>query len=244
MYRFYINSDNIYNENIDITGKDVNHIKNVLRLGKGDWVIACDGSGRDYISRIISINNDIVKLKAEKVQESGTELDTKLVLFQGLPKGDKMEFIIQKAVELGVSAIIPVIMKRCVVKLDNNKALKKQERWQKIAQAAAKQSGRGIIPEVKSLVTLKEAFDIANSLEYNIIPYELQDGMEQSREIIKEACSKTSTGIFIGPEGGFEKEEIEEAINAGIKPVSLGKRILRTETAGMAVLSIMMFQMQ
>lgn len=244
MYRFYINRDNIYNENIDITGKDVNHIKNVLRLVKGDWVIACDGSGRDYISRIVSISNDVVKLKTEKIQESGTELGRELVLFQGLPKGDKMEFIIQKAVELGVSGIVPVIMKRCVVKFDSSKALKKQERWKKIAEAAAKQSGRGIVPEVKIPVTLKEAFDIAGSLEYNIIPYELQDGMEQSREIIKEACSKNSTGIFIGPEGGFEKEEIEEAINKGIKPVSLGKRILRTETAGMAVLSIMMFQMQ
>lgn len=244
MYRFYISRDNIYNESIDITGKDVNHIKNVLRLGKGDWVIACDGSGRDYISRIESINNDVVKLKTEKIQESGTELCTSLVLFQGLPKSGKMEFIIQKAVELGVSAVVPVIMKRCIVKLDSNKALKKQERWQKIAESAAKQSGRGIVPEVEVPVTLKEAFDIAGSLEYNIIPYELQDGMEQSREIIKEACSKNSTGIFIGPEGGFEREEVEEAINRGIKPVSLGKRILRTETAGMAVLSIMMFNMQ
>ena len=244
MYRFYVGQDNIYDNYIDITGTDVNHIKNVLRLGKGDWVIACDGSGRDYISRITSTENSIIRLCVEKVQESGTEPGTKLVLFQGLPKGSKMEFIIQKAVELGVSGIVPVIMKRCVVKLDAGKAVKKQERWQKIAEAAAKQSGRGIVPEVHAAVMLKEAFDIAASLEYNIIPYELQDGMEQSRKIINEACSKKSAGIFIGPEGGFEKEEIEEAIKREIRPVSLGKRILRTETAGMAVLSIMMFQMQ
>ena len=244
MYRFYVGQDNIYDNYIDITGTDVNHIKNVLRLGKGDWVIACDGSGRDYISRITSTENSIIRLCVEKVQESGTEPGTKLVLFQGLPKGSKMEFIIQKAVELGVSGIVPVIMKRCVVKLDAGIAVKKQERWHKIAEAAAKQSGMGIVPEVHAAVMLKEAFDIAASLEYNIIPYELQDGMEKSREIIKEACSKKSAGIFIGPEGGFEKEEIEEAIKREIRPVSLGKRILRTETAGMAVLSIMMFQMQ
>ena len=244
MYRFYVGQDSIYNNNIDITGTDVNHIKNVLRLGKGDWVIACDGSGRDYISRIMDMDNGIIRLSVEKVQESGTELGTSLVLFQGLPKSGKMEFIIQKAVELGVSEIVPVITKRCVVKLDACKTVKKKERWQKIAEAAAKQSGRGIVPEVHVPVILKDAFDIAGSLEYNIIPYELQDGMEKSREIIKEACSKKSTGIFIGPEGGFEKGEIEEAVNRGIMPVSLGKRILRTETAGMAVLSIMMFQMQ
>ncbi len=244
MYRFYIDQGNIYDRNIHITGTDVNHIKNVLRLEKGDWVIACDGMGKDYISRITDIDNTCVKLETCKVQESGTELGTKLVLFQGIPKGDKMEFIIQKSVELGVYAVVPVFMKRCVVKLNNEKALRKQERWQKVAEAAAKQSGRGIVPEVNIPVTLKEAFDIAASLEYNIIPYELQDGMGKSREVIKEACGQKSAGIFIGPEGGFEKEEVQEAVSMGIKPVSLGKRILRTETAGMAVLSIMMFQMQ
>ncbi len=244
MYRFYISKDNINNKNIDITGPDVNHIKNVLRLEKGSWIIACDGKGTDYISRIMDMDSKCVKLEVEKIQESGTEPGTKLVLFQGLPKKDKMEFIIQKSVELGVSEIVPVIMKRCVVKLDENKAHKKQERWQAIAEAAAKQSGRGIVPEVYMPVTLKDAFDIAAGLEYNIIPYELQDGMEQSRKIINEACSKKSAGIFIGPEGGFEKDEVVEAADRGIRPVSLGKRILRTETAGLAVLSIMMFQMQ
>lgn len=244
MYRFYIDQNDICGKNIIITGADVNHIKNVLRLERGDWIIACDGMGKDYISRIAVIDSTCIKLETCKVQESGTELGTSLVLFQGVPKGDKMEFIIQKSVELGVSAIVPVFMNRCVVKLNKEKSLKKQERWQKIAEAAAKQSGRGIVPEVNIPVTLKEAFDIAASLEYNIIPYELQDGIEKSREVIKEACGKKSAGIFIGPEGGFEKEEVQDAISMGIKPVSLGKRILRTETAGMAVLSIMMFQMQ
>ncbi len=244
MYRFYINRKDINGNQIYITGTDVNHIKNVLRLEKGDWIVACDGDGIDYVSRIKEIDSHCISLDIEKVYNSDTELKTKLVLFQGLPKGDKMELIVQKTVELGVSEIVPVITKRCVVKLNESKALKKQQRWQAIAEAAAKQSGRGIIPKVKIPVTLQKAFDIASSLEYNMIPYELADGIDSSRKIVSEACSKNSAGIFIGPEGGFEKEEIAQAINMGIYPVTLGKRILRTETAGMAFISILMFAMQ
>ena len=132
-----------------------------------------------------------------------------------------------------------------MVKLSEDKKIKKKtERWQAIAEAAAKQCDRGIIPVVHEPVTMGQAFDMASSLEYNMIPYELQDGIEESRKIVKESCTKKSVGIFIGPEGGFEKEEVEEAISKGIKPISLGKRILRTETAGMAIVSIMMFEMQ
>lgn len=156
-----------------------------------------------------------------------------------------MEFIIQKAVELGVYEIVPVMMKRCVVKLsDEKKMQKKQERWQAIAEAAAKQCDRGIIPTVHLPVTMTEAFDMAGSLEYNMIPYELQDGIEVSRTIVNEACKHSSVGIFIGPEGGLEQEEVEQAVAMGAHPMTLGKRILRTETAGMALLSIMMFQLQ
>lgn len=244
MYRFYVNKEDINGSHIYIKGADVNHIKNVLRLEKGDWIIACDGDGIDYVSRIKETDSHVVSLDIEKVYNSDTELSTRLVLFQGLPKGDKMELIIQKTVELGVSEIFPVITKRCVVKLSEDKALKKQKRWQAIAEAAAKQSGRGIIPKVKTPVTLQKAFDIAASLEYNMIPYELADEIDNSRKIVSEACSKKSAGIFIGPEGGFEKEEIAQAISHKIHPVTLGKRILRTETAGMAFISILMFAMQ
>ena len=245
MYRFYVDKSQIGNDIVTIDGTDVNHIKNVLRLEKGDWIIACDGEGSDYVSRISELNSQYVEAVVEKVQDTDSELGCRMVLFQGLPKKDKMEFIIQKAVELGASEIVPVMTKRCVVKLgDEKKAKKKQERWQTIAEAAAKQSGRGIIPEVHEPVSLKNAFDIASSLEYNMIPYELQDGMDESRKIVEEACTKKSVGIFIGPEGGFEKEEVNEAIERDIHPISLGKRILRTETAGMSLLSIMMFQMQ
>lgn len=245
MYRFYISREQITGDKIAITGSDVNHICNVLRMESGDWIAACDGQGKDYISRIFSMDREKVILQVEKTQETGTELQTKIILFQGVPKKDKMEFIIQKAVELGVYGIVPVFTKRCVVKpADEKRTEKKLERWQAIAEAAAKQCDRGIIPEVYAPVSLKEAFDMAKSLEYNMIPYELQDGMNQSREIVADACRHSSVGIFIGPEGGFEAEEIEKAVMDGIKPITLGKRILRTETAGMALLAIMMFQMQ
>lgn len=245
MYRFYISEEQIAENEITIAGGDVNHIRNVLRLEEGDWVVACNGQGRDYVSRIYLIEKDRVVLEVEKVQDTGTELQTRITLFQGIPKKEKMEFIIQKAVELGVYDIVPVMMKRCVVKFsDDKKVQKKQERWQAIAEAAAKQCDRGIIPVVHEPVSIEEAFDMARALEYNMIPYELQEGIDHSREIVAHACTQDTVGIFIGPEGGFETMEVERAIACGIEPITLGKRILRTETAGMALLAIMMFQMQ
>lgn len=245
MYRFYVQTEQIGENTIDIIGGDVNHIKNVLRLEQGDWVVACDGEGTDYVSRIASLKSDCVTLTVEKVQPTGTELPTHIVLFQGMPKKDKLEFIIQKAVELGASEIVPVMTKRTVVKLQEPKKVKKKlERWQAIAEAAAKQCDRGVIPVVHEPVTYKQALEMAKQLEYNVIPYELQDGIQTSREIVAEACTQTSLGIFIGPEGGFEEEEVTLATEQGARPLTLGKRILRTETAGMALLSILMFQMQ
>lgn len=244
MYRFYISEEQISENEITIEGGDVNHIRNVLRLDEGDWVIACNGQGKDYVSRISKIEKDQVTLQVEKVQSTGTELPARITLFQGVPKKEKMEFIIQKAVELGVYEIVPVMMKRCVVKLDDKKMAKKQERWQAIAEAAAKQCDRGIIPVVHQPVSMEVAIDMAKSLEYNMIPYELQDGIDRSREIVAQACTQETVGIFIGPEGGFEASEVERAVASGMEPITLGKRILRTETAGMALLSIMMFQMQ
>lgn len=245
MYRFYITETQITGDQIHIVGSDVNHIKNVLRLETGDWIVACDGEATDYICRIALLSGEEVLLDIEKKQETGSELDTRITLFQGLPKKDKMEWIVQKAVELGAYEIVPVRMKRCVVKLEEEKKiLKKQARWQAIAQSAAKQCDRGIIPRVHAPVTMEEAFDMARGLEYNMIPYELQEGMEASRQVVSEACKASSLGIFIGPEGGFEPEEVAQAQAAGARPISLGKRILRTETAGMALLSILMFQMQ
>lgn len=245
MYRFYVSADQLAEKEVFISGGDVNHIKNVLRLEVGDWIVACDGNGTDYVSRIQSICSDEVVASIEKVQPTGTELPVRITLFQGMPKKDKLELIIQKAVELGACEIVPVMTKRTVVKLSEEKKINKRlERWQSIAYAAAKQCDRGIIPTVHKPVSYEEALAMADQLDYNVIPYELQTGMEEARKIVDQACKQRSIGIFIGPEGGFEPEEVERAMTRNIHPMTLGKRILRTETAGMALLSILMFQMQ
>ena len=245
MYRFYVSADQLAEKEVFISGGDVNHIKNVLRLEVGDWIVACDGNGTDYVSRIQSICSDEVVASIEKVQPTGTELPVRITLFQGMPKKDKLELIIQKAVELGACEIVPAMTKRTVVKLSEEKKINKRlERWQSIAYAAAKQCDRGIIPTVHKPVSYEEALAMADQLDYNVIPYELQTGMEEARKIVDQACKQRSLGIFIGPEGGFEPEEVERAMTRNIHPMTLGKRILRTETAGMALLSILMFQMQ
>ena len=245
MYRFYVSADQLAEKEVFMSGGDVNHIKNVLRLEVGDWIVACDGNGTDYVSRIQSICSDEVVASIEKVQPTGTELPVRITLFQGMPKKDKLELIIQKAVELGACEIVPVMTKRTVVKLSEEKKINKRlERWQSIAYAAAKQCDRGIIPTVHKPVSYEEALAMADQLDYNVIPYELQTGMEEARKIVDQACKQRSLGIFIGPEGGFEPEEVERAMTRNIHPMTLGKRILRTETAGMALLSILMFQMQ
>ena len=245
MYRFYVSADQLAEKEVFISGGDVNHIKNVLRLEVGDWIVACDGNGTDYVSRIQSICSDEVVASIEKVQPTGTELPVRITLFQGMPKKDKLELIIQKAVELGACEIVPVMTKRTVVKLSEEKKINKRlERWQSIAYAAAKQCDRGIIPTVHKPVSYEEALAMADQLDYNVIPYELQTGMEEARKIVDQACKQRTLGIFIGPEGGFEPEEVERAMTRNIHPMTLGKRILRTETAGMALLSILMFQMQ
>ena len=245
MYRFYVSADQLAEKEVFISGGDVNHIKNVLRLEVGDWIVACDGNGTDYVSRIQSICSDEVDASIEKVQPTGTELPVRITLFQGMPKKDKLELIIQKAVELGACEIVPVMTKRTVVKLSEEKKINKRlARWQSIAYAAAKQCDRGIIPTVHKPVSYEEALAMADQLDYNVIPYELQTGMEEARKIVDQACKQRSLGIFIGPEGGFEPEEVERAMTRNIHPMTLGKRILRTETAGMALLSILMFQMQ
>ena len=245
MYRFYVSADQLAEKEVFISGGDVNHIKNVLRLEVGDWIVACDGNGTDYVSRIQSICSDEVVASIEKVQPTGTELPVRITLFQGMPKKDKLELIIQKAVELGACEIVPVMTKRTVVKLSEEKKINKRlERWQSIAYAAAKQCDRGIIPTVHKPVSYEEALAMADQLDYNVIQYELQTGMEEARKIVDQACKQRSLGIFIGPEGGFEPEEVERAMTRNIHPMTLGKRILRTETAGMALLSILMFQMQ
>lgn len=245
MYRFYVENENIKEKEILITGSDVNHIKNVLRMRIDERLIICNGQGKDFYCIIADMSLDCIRVQIEEVVETASELKTKLYLFQGLPKKDKMELIIQKAVELGVYEIIPVITKRTIVKIeDKKKEQKKMERWQSISLSAAKQSMRGLIPTIKEPMSYKEALKYAKSLDASVIPFEHAKGMEETKKLIQQMKGKQSVGIFIGPEGGFEDDEIENAISEGITPITLGKRILRTETAGLAILSILMYELE
>lgn len=247
MPRFYVEDSQDAQTGITITGEDVNHIKNVLRLSMGDAITVCDGAGKEYECEIAEISKEYVYATIVDINQNAAELPCKITLFQGMPKSDKMEFIIQKAVELGAAQIVPVMMKRTVVKLEDKKKDKKRERYQMIAESAAKQSGRGIIPEVAGFMTFREALQYAESFDFLLVPYESADGIAYAQEMITQAANLAdgaSIGIFIGPEGGFAKEEIDAAKDAGAKIITLGNRILRTETAGLAVLSILMFQME
>lgn len=245
MYRFYVEDNAIKQDVIHVTGGDVNHIKNVLRMKIGEQLIICNGQGQDFYCIIAKVCDSEIVVEIQEKKESETELPTKIYLFQGLPKKDKMELIIQKAVELGAFEIIPVMMKRTVVKLeDKKKELKKLERWQAIAQGAAKQSKRGIIPKVCEVLTYQQAIAMAKEMDMALLPYECATGITKTKELIKHCKNMKSIGILIGPEGGFEVEEVEIAKAAGIEPVTLGKRILRTETAGLTILSNLMFELE
>ena len=245
MYHFFVEPSQIQGNKIIITGKDVNHIKNVLRMKPGEEIAVSNGlDGKEYHCGIAEWYEDRIVCDLFFVKEEGVELASKIYLFQGLPKADKMELIIQKAVELGVYEIIPVASKRAVVKLDAKKADSKLIRWQAIAEAAAKQSKRGIIPKIKEVMSFQEAVAYSSCAQVKIIPYELAQGMERTKEIISGIRPGEPVAVFIGPEGGFAEEEIEMAMQAGIEPVTLGRRILRTETAGMAVLSVIMYHLE
>lgn len=244
MYQFFVEEDAIGADNISITGEDVNHIKNVLRMKIGTDIRISNKNDKDYICHIVSIEDDEILAAIDEVDLEGTELPSKIYLFQGLPKGDKMETVIQKNVELGVSSIIPVSMKRSVMKLEPKKVKSRIERWNKIAESAAKQSKRMIIPEVTEPMTMKEAVKFASDLDLILLPYENSKGMEETKKIIEGIEAGQSIGIFIGPEGGFDEAEVDLAIEAGAKVISLGKRILRTETAGMALMSVLAYMLE
>ena len=246
MQRFFVEPHQIDEaaHQIHILGSDVNHISNVLRMKQGEELWISDGGKKEYRCTIEDFSSDEVLLHIIYAQEPDYELPSRIYLFQGLPKADKMDLIIQKAVELGAYEIIPVETKRCVVKLDGKKAAKKVERWQQIAESAAKQSKRMLIPNVHQVLSFKEALKYAESMDIRLIPYELAKGMQETKEILAAIEQGQSIGIFIGPEGGFEEKEVEAAISEGAKPITLGKRILRTETAGLAILSVLMFQLE
>lgn len=245
MYQFFVEPSQIQGNRIVITGSDVNHIKNVLRMKAGDEIAVSNGmDGKEYRCGIEAFTEDEIVCGLRFVKEDGVELPSKIYLFQGLPKADKMELIIQKAVELGAFEVIPVAAKRCVVRLDEKKAASKISRWQGIAEAAAKQSKRAVIPKVHPVLSMKEAVAYAQNMDVKLIPYELAEGMQHTKQMIEAVKPEQSIAVFIGPEGGFEESEIQMAREAGIEPVTLGRRILRTETAGFTVISWLMYQLE
>lgn len=245
MYRFFVEPSQIQGKRIVITGRDVNHIKNVLRMKIGEEIAVSNGvDSREYRCGIEEYTESEVICTLRFIKEDGVELPSRIYLFQGLPKADKMELVIQKAIELGAYEVIPVAAKRCVVKLDEKKAAAKISRWQGIAEAAAKQSKRGVIPEVHTVMSMQEAIEYAQAMDIRLIPYELAEDMQRTRELIESVRPGGSVAVFIGPEGGFEESEVQAALHAGIEPITLGRRILRTETAGLTVLSWLMYQLE
>lgn len=246
MYRFFVEPGQITGTEAVITGSDVNHIKNVLRMRIGEQLTLSDREDNDYVCSIAEITAERIVLRVLFKEPAGTELPAKLYLFQGLPKSDKMELIIQKAVELGAWEIIPVAAARSIVRLDEKKAQSRHKRWNAICESAAKQAKRGRIPQVQQVLDMKAAMRYAKQQELDLLlfPYELAEGMAQTRAAFGQVHTGMKIGIFIGPEGGFEESEVTDALACGARVISLGRRILRTETAGLAVLSALMLRLE
>ncbi len=249
MYHFFVENSQVTPDykKVEITGEDYNHISNVLRMKPGEQFsvsIRDDESGREIFYEIEEITKSSVIGNLCFIEEVGNELPSKIYLFQGLPKVDKMELIIQKAVELGAFEIIPMSTKRCVVKLDEKKAELKVKRWQAIAEAAAKQSKRAVIPSVSMPMTMKQAVEFAKNMDVKIIPYENAKGIAETKRIIENIKPGQDIAVFIGPEGGFSEQEIELCRENSIEPITLGKRILRTETAGFTIISWLMYHLE
>ena len=244
MHHFFVRPEQISGKEAYIEGPDWNHAANVLRVRPGEQVLLSAGEDWDYLCTVREVDRAGQRVLLSVLEENRDtrELPVKISLYQGLPKSDKMELIIQKAVELGAARVIPVETARCVVKLDRKKAESKRSRWQAISESAAKQSGRSVIPEVAMPMPFAAALKEAADSDIRLIPYENAEGMERTRRILESVVPGQKIAVFIGPEGGFEETEIRRAEEAGFEAVTLGKRILRTETAGFVVLSLLMAQ--
>ena len=241
MHRFFAEPGQIGEKEIVITGADVNHIRNVLRMRTGEEVLIADGRGAEYRCKLTDLSENEVRAQILWKLDGNAELASAVTLFQGLPKSDKMDLIVQKCVELGVDRIVPVSTKRAVVKLDAKKEETRLKRWNTISESAAKQSGRGVIPEVSGVMSFEKALEEAKKLEVLLIPYERAEHMAETRRVMGEIRPGQSVGVFIGPEGGFDAAEVQLAKQYGATPATLGPRILRTETAPLAALSVLMY---
>lgn len=238
MPNFYITKNDITGDTAVITGEEAQHISRVLRMKKGDEVTLCDGEGNFHEAVLESFSEKTVTAKITSARKAETEPETQITIFQGVPKNPKLETIVQKATEIGVVRIVPVDTLRAVAKLDKSA---KVERLRKIAKEAAKQSKRGVIPEVSDTVSFKEAVEMASKADLALIPYE--EEREVSLKKALQGQKPKTVSIMIGPEGGFEKEEIQLAKENGITSVTLGKRILRTETAPLAVSAAILYEL-
>lgn len=248
MFHFFTDTSNFKDGKVYISGNDYNHIRNVIRLKCGDKAVVSDPEGGAYTCHIEEFTEDEVVFVIDEVGRDN-ELPVRITLYQGLPKLDKLESIIQKCVELGAYRIVPVAMQRCVVKLDDKKKEAKTKRWNAISEAAAKQSGRGIIPEVDAPISFTDALrDASESGQRIVVAYEEAEGMNNLRKLIEDITrsdlQETEIAIFIGPEGGFEPSEIDALKEADADIISLGRRILRTETAGPALISTLMLEIE
>ncbi|MBO6129576.1 MAG: 16S rRNA (uracil(1498)-N(3))-methyltransferase [Pseudobutyrivibrio sp.] len=239
MQQIFVNESPV-NDRFEIFGDDMHHLVRVVRIKKGEILRVSTLEGSNYLCQVENITDDSLVVKINQEVPS-TELSNKIYLFQAVPKGDKMETIIEKCVELGVYEIIPVEMKNCIVKLDDKKKKSKLTRFQTIAETAAKQSKRSIIPQVHEFMTFKEAYNYAMTLDKVLLPYESKNGMAATYELLDSIEKGDSIGVFIGPEGGFDSSEIE-MVKDSCSIISLGRRILRTETAAICTLSMLMLK--
>ena len=248
MSKFFVKEEQISNNRIKIIGEDVNHISNVLRMKKNDELQICNqATGENYLSKIISISKTVVECEIQEKIDKTTESNVNITLFQGIPKFEKMELIIQKNTEVGIKDIVPVMMERTVVKLDDKLANKKLERWQKIAEIAAKQSMRDIIPSIENIIKTKDID--ATKFDAFLVAYENENHNMLKSELLKlredkEKDKKYNIAVLIGPEGGISEKEIEMLQAQKAKFISLGKRILRTETAGLVMIGNIMYELE
>lgn len=239
MQQIFVNEEPIEGR-FTVTGDDMHHLVRVVRIKKGEIIRVSTASGNNYLCSVSDILDKELLVDVTE-QVNSTELSNKIYLFQAIPKGDKMETIIEKTVELGVYEIIPVQMKNCIVKLDDKKKKNKLSRYQTVALTAAKQSKRSIVPNIHDVLSFKEAMEYAANLDLLLLPYESKNGMKDTYDVINGLQKGQSVGIFIGPEGGFDESEIE-LVKDKCKLISLGRRILRTETAAICSLSMLMLK--
>lgn len=246
MPKFFVRNNQIKDNKVIITGEDVNHIKNVLRLNIDDNIQICNvDTAINYTCGISKISNGAIECIIFNNIKSNSESNIHINIFQGLPKSDKMELIIQKSVELGVNEITPVEMKRCVSKIEEKSKSKKLERWQKISEVAAKQCGRDIIPKINQIITIKNICKLTSEYDIVLLAYENEE-KNTLKNVLKTLENKKNLkiGIIIGPEGGIDYKEVQKLVEAGAKTITLGKRILRTETVGLAMASIIMYELE